>query len=201
MLRKRFIWLIAIVYSYGSLPYDCRMASDRSPQTADKYILRFPDGMRDRIADEAKKNNRSMNAEIVHILMGHFDQKDEEAEDRKNGVEQEHKVGLSIGMNDPRDRAAALKVLLLKELMLLKRRVDQLGGRDSVLSMDIADIAKTVEGGLISGTEGERKSYFSTIVASTPLTAVLTTDEIDKIAARLAQIESPAKKNGGKIDD
>lgn len=31
-------------------------------------MLRFPDGMRDRIADLAKKNGRSMNAEIVQRL-------------------------------------------------------------------------------------------------------------------------------------
>ena len=35
---------------------------------ADKYIVRFPEGMRDRIAAEAKAANRSMNAEIVRRL-------------------------------------------------------------------------------------------------------------------------------------
>lgn len=35
---------------------------------SDKYIVRFPDGMRDRIAAEAKAANRSMNAEIVARL-------------------------------------------------------------------------------------------------------------------------------------
>lgn len=34
--------------------------------------MRFPDGMRDLIADEAKKNNRSMNAEIVARLQASF---------------------------------------------------------------------------------------------------------------------------------
>ncbi len=34
----------------------------------DKFMLRFPDGMRDRIRDEADANGRSMNAEIVHRL-------------------------------------------------------------------------------------------------------------------------------------
>lgn len=34
----------------------------------DKYIVRFPEGMRDRIAEAAKSNNRSMNAEIVARL-------------------------------------------------------------------------------------------------------------------------------------
>lgn len=34
----------------------------------DKYIVRFPAGMRARIAEAAKSNNRSMNAEIVARL-------------------------------------------------------------------------------------------------------------------------------------
>lgn len=49
------------------------MSEDRKPQTADKYILRFPDGMRDRIAEAAKSNNRSMNAEIVGRLLSSFE--------------------------------------------------------------------------------------------------------------------------------
>lgn len=35
---------------------------------ADKYIVRLPDGMRDRIRERAAANRRSMNAEIVHYL-------------------------------------------------------------------------------------------------------------------------------------
>lgn len=42
--------------------------SDRAPQGADKYVVRFPDGMRDRIAEIAKESGRSMNAEIVQRL-------------------------------------------------------------------------------------------------------------------------------------
>ncbi|RTF27202.1 Arc family DNA-binding protein [Serratia marcescens] len=34
----------------------------------DKFMLRFPDGMRDAIAERAKRNGRSMNAEIVQII-------------------------------------------------------------------------------------------------------------------------------------
>lgn len=40
---------------------------------ADQFNLRLPDGMRDRLAEEAKANNRSMNAEIVARLQGSFD--------------------------------------------------------------------------------------------------------------------------------
>lgn len=34
----------------------------------DKFNLRFPDGMRDVIAERAKRNGRSMNSEIVDII-------------------------------------------------------------------------------------------------------------------------------------
>ena len=37
-------------------------------QAGEKYLIRFPEGMRDRIAELAKSNNRSMNAEIVARL-------------------------------------------------------------------------------------------------------------------------------------
>lgn len=37
-------------------------------RSADKYIVRLPDGMRDRIRDNAAANRRSMNSEIVYHL-------------------------------------------------------------------------------------------------------------------------------------
>ncbi len=40
----------------------------RTAQDADKYIVRFPPGMRDKISELAKANNRSMNAEIIKRL-------------------------------------------------------------------------------------------------------------------------------------
>ena len=46
---------------------------------SDKYIVRFPPGVRDRIAEEAKKNNRSMNAELVARIESSFDDKDQTA--------------------------------------------------------------------------------------------------------------------------
>lgn len=36
--------------------------------TADKFVVRLPDGMREQIAEVAKANNRSMNAEVVARL-------------------------------------------------------------------------------------------------------------------------------------
>ena len=46
---------------------------ERAPQLADKYVLRMPDGMRDKITALAKANGRSMNAEIVLILQQAID--------------------------------------------------------------------------------------------------------------------------------
>lgn len=42
-------------------------------QMQDKFNLRFPDGMRDAIAERAKKNGRSMNSEIVQIIQDALD--------------------------------------------------------------------------------------------------------------------------------
>lgn len=58
------------------------MAKSEDPfpsQVADKYVVRFPDGMRDRIAEAAKANNRTMNAEIVARLEASFEPKAEVA--------------------------------------------------------------------------------------------------------------------------
>ncbi|MGM4980621.1 Arc family DNA-binding protein [Rhizobium sp. 11_C7_N12_5] len=40
---------------------------------SDQFPLRLPEGMRDRIKDEAAKSGRSMNAEIVHRLANSLD--------------------------------------------------------------------------------------------------------------------------------
>lgn len=41
--------------------------------SADKFIVRLPDGMRDRIAEAARGNNRTMNAEVVARLQDSFE--------------------------------------------------------------------------------------------------------------------------------
>jgi plasmid stability protein len=42
-------------------------------RTADQFVVRLPEGMRDRVAAAAKANGRSMNAEIVAILAAGLD--------------------------------------------------------------------------------------------------------------------------------
>lgn len=42
--------------------------TDKPVRDYDKFMLRFPDGMRDAVAERAKANGRSMNSEIIQIL-------------------------------------------------------------------------------------------------------------------------------------
>jgi len=49
---------------------------DRKPfpsETQERFIVRLPDGMRDRIAEAAKASGRSMNSEIVLRLQRSFE--------------------------------------------------------------------------------------------------------------------------------
>jgi hypothetical protein len=48
-------------------------------QEHDKFVVRLPDGMRDRIALAAKENGRSMNAEIITRLELSFDSIDRQS--------------------------------------------------------------------------------------------------------------------------
>lgn len=42
--------------------------ADKQVKDYDKFNLRFPDGMRDAVAERAKLNGRSMNSEIIAAL-------------------------------------------------------------------------------------------------------------------------------------
>ena len=48
---------------------------------SDKFMLRLPDGMRDRIKSKADENGRSMNAEILQLLMREYPEETYTAED------------------------------------------------------------------------------------------------------------------------
>lgn len=45
------------------------MREKRYPsERADRFMLRFPDGLRDCVRDRADKNERSMNSEIIFLI-------------------------------------------------------------------------------------------------------------------------------------
>jgi len=45
---------------------------ERTPQSKDKFIVRLPNGLRDRIKIAAHANGRSMNSEVVAVLEERF---------------------------------------------------------------------------------------------------------------------------------
>ncbi len=53
--------------------YVAAMPQDTPSRHLDQFLVRFPDGMRVRLKEEAAKNGRSMNAEIVTRLESTFD--------------------------------------------------------------------------------------------------------------------------------
>lgn len=52
------------------------MAESQNRTLTEQFMLRLPDGMRDRIKAAAEANNRSMNAEIIHRLQTTFEMDD-----------------------------------------------------------------------------------------------------------------------------
>lgn len=78
--------------------YDAEMQNDKKPpsRTQRKFVVRMPDGMRERIAALAKKNQRTMNAEIVLRLRSTLE-KDEKIEDQVAAGELLERIFRGIG--------------------------------------------------------------------------------------------------------
>ncbi|MFT3815458.1 MAG: Arc family DNA-binding protein [Acidovorax sp.] len=165
--------------------------------------IRLPAELKARIEEASSANSRTLNAEVVHMLQSHFNQLADRAERHQEGEAGEEAVGISLGLKDPADRAAVFKSLLLQELMLLKNRISALGGKDAVLKMSKADLVKRLEGPRIDGTNEERKSYYSRIVSEMPLTAVLSSEEIEKLASRVVDLQTkslqPVRFGGSSV--
>ncbi|PZP59725.1 MAG: DNA-binding protein [Pseudoxanthomonas spadix] len=49
------------------------VTATKTQQAQDKFVVRFPDGMRDKIAAAAEASGRSMNAEIVQRIENSFE--------------------------------------------------------------------------------------------------------------------------------
>ncbi|WP_395303253.1 Arc family DNA-binding protein [Pectobacterium polonicum] len=97
--------------------------SEKQVRDYDKFMLRFPDGMRDAIADRAKRNGRSMNSEIVQILQDAIDSSvDEEVEFLKKESE---KVNSDFWNNAQVDKDVHLDERL-KRLNEIAERLEKL---------------------------------------------------------------------------
>jgi len=93
-------------YSTG-MPKKPPSASD----LADKFMLRMPEGMRDRIAEAARINNRSMNAEIVHRIEESFDP-----------MSRANVFGVAISIPEEDRREAFILAEAIEEYMKRRRR-------------------------------------------------------------------------------
>ncbi|TNB46530.1 Arc family DNA-binding protein [Martelella lutilitoris] len=101
----------------------------------DKYVLRMPDGLRDRIKRVAEENGRSMNAEMIARLEGSLEQ-DEVSKITKEDVE--HALAIA--------RGAEANERLLASLTAASERLEAATRRHlSLQSRSVASIGTTIE--------------------------------------------------------
>lgn len=155
--------------------------------------IRLPAGLKDRIDADSKEHGRSMNAEIIFILQSYYQRLDEDVSALSETLEKVEKANMSFGMNDPVERAAIFKSLLFEELMLLRRRVMKLGGPTAVLDAPKPDLVNRIEGGKIIGTSAEQRSLLDQILPNYPLSALLTDDELARLAERVIAFQNAKK--------
>lgn len=77
-MRNSFYGIVPAFPNKALCHYAWGMKSqDKKPlaREADKFIVRLPEGMREKIMEAAEANNRSMNAEIVDRLLNSFEPK------------------------------------------------------------------------------------------------------------------------------
>lgn len=128
--------------------------------------------LRAALEEAARNGNRSLHAEIIQRLEQSF----------TNPLSI---VADSYPAYSPERSKALLKVLLSEELLILQNRINRAGGDAAVLNTPVPELRAITVEEKISGTKQERSSYYSKVVGDTPLTALLTTEEISKIAERL----------------
>ena len=81
------------------------MPDSESRKLQDKFMLRLPDGMRDRIRAAAAENNRSMNAEIVAVLEERYPAQVISATDFTRFI------AAVVNADDPKTRTEGVRVL------------------------------------------------------------------------------------------
>ena len=106
-------WHGAIIPEMSPCQYVFGMAADTPARDQDKFVLRLPDGMRDRIAKAASAYGRSMNAEIVHTLQQKYN---DDLELTSLAIEMEGLSRLSSEMS---------KEFIINYLMRISQRIEE----------------------------------------------------------------------------
>lgn len=157
------------------------------------FGLRMPAELKARVEQAARESGRSANAQVVHMLQTYFNRIDSDVDELHAALDRE-RANISPMLSQPQDRLAALKVLLLEEVMVLRARIADLGGLEAVLKADKAELVRKITGPRLTGTPEERMSHFSRVVGQTPLTALLTADELSKLAAKVVELQDSQKE-------
>lgn len=85
-------------------------------RVADKFVVRLPGGMRERIADIARGNNRSMNSEIVYRLEESIDTDYSDSADiEHNQLSKEEKEMVASARKLTAPKRKALLILLASD--------------------------------------------------------------------------------------
>lgn len=95
---------------------------------SDKFIVRLPDGMRDRIKTAAEANNRSMNAEIVARLDASFDEMPEVLSDYLENRAQKLQLEIRAQRAEARTTEERIKILehkLIEIVTKIEEREDK----------------------------------------------------------------------------
>lgn len=132
-------------------------------RVAEQFVVRFPDGMRGRIAEAAKANNRSMNAEIVARLEESFAGR---ASDSTNwqAILQATSLYNKVAMLD-------------MQIQMVKLRLQSLAERHAALGAETALLAK------------QAKTDHDFELAEAKLQAMRTTeDDMDAVGIELEKI-------------
>src|ERR1044072_9195210 len=71
--KSHGIWPLASFLFDQNFAIITTMSTKPPSRDLDKIIVRLPDGLRQRLADKAKENGRSVNAEVVHAIVKTLD--------------------------------------------------------------------------------------------------------------------------------
>ena len=108
-----------------------------SSRDADKFVVRLPDGMRERISEVSRSNHRSMNSEIIKRLERTLQ------EDAMGILNVEHVEQLSKRCKELEERLEAMQnepsaSLLKRALEQVTRRCEELEARQPAAQLKIA---------------------------------------------------------------
>lgn len=159
---------------------------------SDKFMLRLPDGMRDRIAASAKENNRSMNAEIVARLGGALETQaalDQASFFSKKMLDLIEGKNAAIGMQ---------RELLSMSAVFLRLVVERVAKSEDPVSNRLMELTSQYANAMIHGNFDAAKAPILEMVELGTKMGIL--DESGKVKPEHKHLAGPRKKSARKIN-